>query len=74
MPEAIADASAVLAVLLGEPERGAVVSAADGADFLAPACPDFEIGSALSTLVKRGCLDTVAAAAVSDEFLKMPFA
>lgn len=49
----VVDASAVLAVILNEPEKPALVSATEGATLLAPGCLSWEIGNAFSAILKR---------------------
>jgi predicted nucleic acid-binding protein len=49
----VIDASAILAVLLNEPERQRIVDATLGFDLLAPESIPFEIGNAISALIKR---------------------
>lgn len=49
----VVDASAVLAVILDEPEKPALVSATEGATLLAPGCLSWEIGNAFSAILKR---------------------
>lgn len=52
----VVDASAVLAVLLNEPEKPSLVSATAGATLLAPGCLHWEVGNAFSALLKRKAL------------------
>ena len=49
----VTDTSALVAVLTSEPEREAIVRATDGADLVAPASMHWEIGNALSAMLKR---------------------
>ena len=49
----VIDTSAVLAVLVSEPERGAIVRATVGVDLVAPGSIHWEIGSALSAMLRR---------------------
>jgi len=49
----VVDASALLAVLLEEPERPALVAATRGAELLAPASLPWEVGNALVAAVRR---------------------
>jgi predicted nucleic acid-binding protein len=55
------DASVVLAVLLGEPSRERILGLTSGADLVAPASLPWEVGNALSALVRRGRLDGAGA-------------
>lgn len=49
----VADTSALIAVLVSEPQRAALIRATTGADLIAPASVHWEIGNALSALLKR---------------------
>ena len=60
----LVDASAVLAVILEEPEKAAIVKATAGYDAKAPGCLRWEVGNAFSAMAKRGRLrpeETLAA-------------
>jgi predicted nucleic acid-binding protein len=52
----VIDTSALLAVALDEPEKSRLVAATQETTLLAPAVLPFEIGNALSAMVKRGRL------------------
>jgi predicted nucleic acid-binding protein len=52
----IVDTNIFLAVALNEPERGRIIQATAGASALAPEILPYEIGNALSAMVKRGKL------------------
>lgn len=52
----LVDASAVLAVILEEPEKGGIVKATKGYEAKAPGCLSWEIGNAFSAMVKKGRL------------------
>lgn len=63
----VIDASALLAVLLEEPERPALLAATRGTELLAPASLPWEVGNALVAAVRRRRLtgnEAVAAWAV----------
>ena len=49
----VIDTSALLAVLLGEPERPALIAATAGAVLMAPASLPWEVGNALVAAVRR---------------------
>lgn len=49
----VIDTSAVIAVLLSESERAWLVGATTGAELVAPASVHWEVGNALSALLKR---------------------
>ena len=63
----LVDASAVLAVILEEPEKPAILEVTAGCEAKAPGCLRWEIGNAFSRMVKRNRLkehESVAALAV----------
>jgi predicted nucleic acid-binding protein len=72
--EMILDASAVLSVILGEPAASAVRAAVKDAYFYSASCIEFEMGNALSALVKRNAISAVQAVEAYKEFLKVPVA
>ena len=49
----VVDASAVLAVILDEPEKSGLVSTTKNAVLVAPGCLSWEIGNAFSAILKR---------------------
>jgi predicted nucleic acid-binding protein len=49
----IVDTSAIIAIIAGEPDRDALIAQTRGADLLAPPSVHWEIGSALSAMLKR---------------------
>lgn len=53
----VVDASVVLAVILDEPEKPALVAETEGATLLAPSCLSWEIGNAFSAILKRKRMD-----------------
>ena len=52
----VVDTSALLAVVLNEPQRSAIIAAATGCDIIAPAVLPYEVGNALTSLRKRKVL------------------
>ena len=52
----VADTSAFLAVALDEPERAAIVEATAECELVAPDVLPFEIGNALTAMMKKGSL------------------
>ncbi|MEM8964026.1 MAG: type II toxin-antitoxin system VapC family toxin [Acidobacteriota bacterium] len=58
--EAVADASAILAVVLDEPERASIVQGTVGVSLVAPEVLPFEIGNALIAMEKRGRVEREA--------------
>ncbi len=49
----VVDTSVLIAVLVNEPERSKIVSLTIGLDLLAPGSVHWEIGNALSAMIKR---------------------
>ena len=68
----VVDASVLLAVLTSEPERARIVELTQDVDLLAPASVHWEIGNALSAMLKRGRMNTVQAAGVLKNYEKIP--
>lgn len=60
--EMVVDTSVLVAVLVGAPERQALIDATSGASLLAPSSVHWEIGNALSAMLKRKRLTTKQAA------------
>jgi predicted nucleic acid-binding protein len=52
----VADANVYLAVALNEPERQGIIEATRGRELTSPEALPFEIGNALSSLIRRGKL------------------
>jgi predicted nucleic acid-binding protein len=72
MPKIVADASAVLAVLLGERHRSAVMDAATDADLLAPPSLAWEVGNAVVAMTRRGRFTGTQAAVAIVRFEAIP--
>jgi predicted nucleic acid-binding protein len=53
MGKIVIDASAVIAVILGEPERSSMVRLARGANLIAPPSLRWEVGNAFSSMFRR---------------------
>jgi predicted nucleic acid-binding protein len=70
--EIVIDVSAILAVLLNEPERGEIIRVTKEALLISPSSLQWEIGNALSALVKRSSLTVTETLAVIDAFLTIP--
>ena len=52
----IADTNAFIAVALNEPEKGKIIRLTEGHDLLAPDVLPFEIGNALTAMMKKNAL------------------
>ncbi len=68
----VVDTSAVLAVLLEEPERIALIAATRGATLYAPPSLPWEIGNAIAALLRRRRLTLADARRVWDAFQSVP--
>lgn len=68
----VVDTSAVLAVLLEEPERIALIAATRGATLYAPPSLPWEIGNSLVALLRRRRLTLADARRVWDAFQSVP--
>ena len=68
----VVDTSVLLAVLTSEPERGRMVELTQDADLLAPASVHWEVGNALSAMIKRGRLTVSQATQVLKNYERIP--
>ncbi len=68
----VADTNIFLATALNEPEKEAIITITLGHELLAPEILPFEIGNALSAMIKRGRLSRKEGLAAYDETLKIP--
>jgi predicted nucleic acid-binding protein len=68
----VADTNTFLAVSLDEPEKGWLIEATGGHDLVAPAVLPYEIGNALSSLVRRKLLTEAQLAAAWDAVAAVP--
>jgi predicted nucleic acid-binding protein len=68
----LVDASAVLAVILEEPEKGSIVKATTGYEAKVPGCLSWEVGNAFSAMVKRGRLGAKESLAALKVFEMIP--
>ncbi len=66
------DTSAILAVLLNEAHKPAIIEATEGHDLQAPESLDAEIGNALSAMFKRKRIAAQQAQKVIRQFKKIP--
>ncbi len=69
---AVIDTSALLAVLVGEAEREALVAATIGVELLAPASVHWEVGNAFSALLKRKRVTLPQAQRALDAYAAIP--
>ena len=68
----VVDASILLAVLMSEPERAKIIAMTKGVDLIAPASVHWEIGNALSSMLKRGRMTLAHAESVLKNYEKIP--
>jgi predicted nucleic acid-binding protein len=68
----ILDTSALLAVLTSEPERAALLEATEGCALVAPASVPWEVGNALSAMLKRKRLTVAQAEKVIESYSRIP--
>ncbi len=69
--DVVIDASALLAVLLDEPEREMIVESTKGASLVAPASLVYEVGNALSSLMRRQSLSIAESITVYHAFVRI---
>ena len=70
--EIVIDTAALLAVLLEEPERPALIAATTGVVLLAPASLPWEVGNALVAAVRRRRLSAAEAEAGWEGYQRIP--
>ena len=68
----VVDASAVLAVVLNEPEKQSLVRLTLDAVLVAPGCLPWEVGNAFSAMIRRGRLEPAAAVKGMEGFDAIP--
>ena len=68
----IIDANAILEVIMNEEHRDDVIRLTQNSVLQAPECIDFEIGNALSAMMKRHLIDVNEAIDAYHEFAKIP--
>lgn len=68
----VIDSSVVLAVALDEPERGTILAKTAAAELLAPELLPYEIGNALSAMVRRNRLSVNEALTVLHHVNRIP--
>jgi predicted nucleic acid-binding protein len=72
MKQIVIDASCILAFLLNQEGCEEVKKRASDSELIAPSCISFEIGNAISKLIKRKLLSIVDGVAVFHEYAKIP--
>ena len=66
------DASALMAILINEPEKKGIITATKNCELLAPSIVPHEIGNALTRLKKRNMLSQEQIMTAYYDFLKIP--
>ena len=72
MNELVIDASCILEFLLNQTNKDTVVKTVGVACLIAPACLPFEIGNAISKLIKRQLISVYDGVSVYHEFVRIP--
>ena len=68
----VADTNVFLAVALDEPEKARIVRATVGHDLVAPAVLPFEVGNALTAMLKKGTITPEEVPAAWTAFQQVP--
>jgi predicted nucleic acid-binding protein len=68
----VVDTSVILAVLISEPERDRIIAITQDSDLLAPQSVHWEVGNALSAMIKRLRITTLQALKALDAYEKIP--
>jgi len=72
MPACVIETSAIIAVLLSEPDRAMLIEKTHGMELLAPASVHWEIGNALSAGIKRRRLTAAEAERALEAYAEIP--
>ena len=72
MSELVIDASCILEFLLNKTNKDSVVKTVGSARLVAPSCLPFEVGNAISKLIKRKLLSIYDGVSVYHEFTRIP--
>jgi predicted nucleic acid-binding protein len=70
--DVLLDASAIMAIILNEPNRDIVISVTKEATLLSPEMISFEIGNVLVSLFKRHKLSETEVLQAYEDFIKIP--
>jgi predicted nucleic acid-binding protein len=68
----VIDTSIILAVLISEPERDQIIALTRDTDLLAPQSVHWEVGNALSAMIKRQRITTAQAMKALDAYERIP--
>lgn len=72
MQELIVDASAIIAVLLNEPEKATIIESTTNSILLSPPCLPWELGNAFSLALKRSRLNFLQVQKAIEIFQSIP--
>ena len=72
MKDILIDASCILEFLLNQEVKNQIVQKVGSAQLVAPQCLQYEIGNAVSKLIKRNKISIVDGVAVYHEFARIP--
>lgn len=72
MKDIVIDASGILEFLLNQQNKDFVINKIGNNTLIAPTCLPFEIGNAISKLIKRNLISAVDGVAIFHEFAKIP--
>jgi predicted nucleic acid-binding protein len=70
--ELVVDPSVILAVILGEPSRDALLAGARGADLIAPPSLEWEVGNALSAAYRQSRLTSTQLERAANAYRAIP--
>ena len=73
MKEIVIDASCILEFLLNQESKDFVTQKVDSLNLIAPQCLPYEVGNAVSKLMKRKLITIFEGTAVYHEFVRIPF-
>ena len=68
----VVDTSVLLAVLISEPERDRIIAITQDTDLLAPQSVHWEVGNALSAMIKRQRISATQALKALDAYERIP--
>jgi predicted nucleic acid-binding protein len=68
----VVDASVLIAVLVGEPTRDRIIARTQGVELLAPGSVHWEVGTALSALLKRRRIKLAEVQSVLAAYARIP--
>ena len=72
MHELVIDASCILEYLLNQENKDSIVAKVANSKLIAPTCLPFEIGNAISKLIKRGLISIYEGVSVFHEYARIP--